>query len=333
MSSFLKYISLFLKYRMLIAMICAGALIIGLVITFLMPRTYTAMTTIQIDREAAKVVRGQEAMGENANDPQFYATQYELLKSRVLAERVVSSLSLADNKDFVDAKVGILGRLRQTLFAERNEREPENVRRQRQAVELIEKGLTIQPVPLSRLVRISFSFVNPYLAQQVSVAIADNFVAMTLDRRYANSSYARTFLEEKLQQVKLKLEESEKQVVAYAQKESIVNVDDKVSVAGASLKSMNESLAAVTAERIKNEQLWAQAQVGDGSGLPQVLGDKLIEQAREKRTELMAEYQDKLKVMKPDFPEMTQLRAKIGEYRPTDQGTDRFRQASNQRAI
>ena len=313
-SSFLKYIGLLLKYRMLVAMICAGSLIIGLVITFLMPRTYTAMTTIQIDREAAKVVRGQDAMGENANDPQFYATQYELLKSRVLAERVVSSLSLADNKDFVDAKVGILGRLRQTLFAERNEREPENVRRQRQAVELIEKGLAIQPIPLSRLVRVSFSFVNPNLAQQVSVAIADNFVAMTLDRRYSNSSYARTFLEEKLQQVKLKLEESEKQVVAYAQKEGIVNVDDKVSVAGASLKAMNESLAAATSERIKNEQLWAQAQVGDGSGLPQVLSDKLIEQAREKRTELMAEYQDKLKVMKPDFPEMTQLRAKIGEY-------------------
>ncbi len=313
-SSFLKYISLFLKYRTLVAMICAGFFIMGLVITFLMPRTYTAVTTIQIDREAAKVVRGQDAMGENANDPQFYATQYELLKSRVLAERVVSSLSLADNKDFADAKVGVLGRLRQTLFSERNEGEPENVRRQRQAVELIEKGLAIQPIPLSRLARISFSFVNPYLAQQVSVAIADNFVAMTLDRRYSNSSYARTFLEEKLQQVKLKLEESEKQVVAYAQKESIVNVDDKVSVVGANLKAMNESLAAVTAERIKNEQLWAQAQVGDGSGLPQVLSDKLIEQAREKRTELMAEYQDKLKVMKPDFPEMTQVRAKIGEY-------------------
>ena len=311
---FLKYIGLFLKYRTLVAIICAGFLVMGLVITFLMPRIYTAMSTVQIDREAAKVVRVQDGMGENANDPQFYATQYELLKSRALAERVVSSLSLADNKDFVNAGGGVLGRLEQMLFAQRSDSEPENMRRQRLAVELLKKGLTIQPIPLSRLVRISFSFPNPYLAQRISVAFADNFVAMTLDRRFSTSSYARTFLEEKLQQLKVKLEESEKQVVAYAEKEGIVNVDDKASVAGANLKAMNELLAAVTAERIKNEQLWAQARVGDGSGLPQVLSDKLIEKARGRRTELVAEYQDKLKLMKPDFPEMKELRAKIDEY-------------------
>ena len=312
--TFLKCLGLFLKYRRLAAAICAGFLFGGFVITFLMPRVYTATTSLQIDREAAKVVRSQDSTAENQNDPQFYTTQYELLKSSALAERVVSSLSLADRKEFAETEVSFLGRIWEGLFAQKDDGERENVRRQRNATDLLMKGLSVQPVPMSRIVKINFSDRSPLVAQQVSDAIAENFVAMTLDRRFSASSYARTFLEEKLQQIKLKLEESEKQVVAYAQKEGIVNVDDKISVVGANLKALNESLATTTAERIKTEQLWSQAQAGNAFGLPQVLNDKLIEKAREKRTELMAEYQDKLGVMKPDFPEMKQLRAHIAEY-------------------
>ena len=36
--------------------------------------------------------------------------------------------------------------------------------------------------------------------------------------------------------------------------------------------------------------------------------------AREKRAQLMADYQDKLRLVKPDYPEMVQLRAQIAEY-------------------
>ncbi|WP_018267148.1 GumC family protein [Methylosinus sp. LW4] len=312
-SSFLKYVGLFIKHRILVAAICAGAVLCGFVVTFLMPRIYTATTTIQIDREAAKVVRIQDALVEKTDDPQFYTTQYELLKSHALAERVVSSLALADKKSFVDLEVSLLGRVLRGL-SERRDEEPDNVRRRRMAVEAVLKGLTVQPIPMSRIVKVSFSDKNPALAQQISAGLADNFVAMTLDRRYSASAYARSFLEEKLEQVKVKLEDSEKQVVAYAQREGIVNVDDKLSIAGANLKSLNDSLGVAMAQRIKEEQLWAQAQSGSGLGLPQVLDDKSIQKARERRTELMADYQDKLGVMKPDFPEMRQLRAQIAEY-------------------
>jgi len=327
-SIFIKYCGLLVKYRTVVAAICVSAILCGFVVTFLMPRVYTASTTIQIDREAAKVVRTQDAMVEKSDDPQFYTTQYELLKSRALAERVVSSLSLADKKGVTDIELSIVGRLFQGLFERQEEGEPDYVRRRRQAVDLVMRGLVVQPVAMSRIVKVSFSSRSSALAQQISAAIAENFVAMTLDRRYSASAYARTFLEEKLQQVKLKLEDSEKQVVAYAQREGIVNVDDKISIAAANLKSLNDSLGMAMAQRIKEEQLWMQAQSGTGVGLPQVLDDKNIQRARERRTELMADYQDKLRVMKPDFPEMKQLRAQIVEYdRQIKEQVDFIRQA------
>ncbi|MBG0809349.1 polysaccharide biosynthesis tyrosine autokinase [Methylosinus sp. H3A] len=327
-SSFLKYVGLLVKHRILVAAICVSALLFGFVVTFLTPRIYTATTTIQIDREAAKIVRLQDPMVERTDDPQFYTTQYELLKSHALAERVVSSLALADKKEFAEAEASIVGRLLQKLFTKREDAEPDNARRRRQAIDMVMKGLMIQPVSMSRIVKVNFSSPSPALAQQISVAIAENFVAMTLDRRYSASNYARNFLEEKLQQVKLKLEDSEKQVVAYAQKEGIVSVDDKLSIAGSNLKSLNDTLGVAMAQRIKEEQLWIQAQNGTGLGLPQVLDDRNIQRARERRTELMADYQDKLGVMKPDFPEMRQLRSQIAEYdRQIREQVDFIRQA------
>ncbi len=313
-SPFSRYLDLFVKHWRLAAAITTAFFLVGVIITFLMPRIYTATTSIQIDREAARVLRSQEVEAENQNDPLFYTTQNELLRSRALAERVVSALSLADRRGFVNAESGVLRMLWDRFFVPREADESEAARLRRKAIDEVMKNLTVQPVVMSRIVRVSFTSRSPALAQEISAAVAENFVSMTLDRRFSASSYARSFLEEKLQQVKLKLEESEKQVVAYAQKEGIVNVDDKVSVSAAGLKSLNDSLSAATSERIKTEQLWAQAQADNGVSLPQVLKDRIIETVREKRTQLAAEYQDKLRLMKPDFPEMSQLRAQIGEY-------------------
>ncbi|WP_255609433.1 GumC family protein [Methylosinus sp. Sm6] len=311
---FLKLYDIILKYKKRIAMICAAFSIVGFVVTFLMPRIYTATTTIQIDREAAKVLRLHDAIVENSSDPQFYETQYELLRSRALAERVVSSLSLADRRGFGEGESWSLSSAIRKLFSQKRESAPDVERLRERAVELVMNGLTVQPVAKSRIVKVGFSSRDPAIAQEVSSAIGQNFVAMTLDRRYGASAYARQFLEDKLQQVKVKLEDSEKLVVDYAQREGIVNVDDKISTSGANLKTLNDSLAVSTAERIKSERLWAQAQAGNGVGLPQVLEDRNIQSARDRRAQLMAEFQDKLSVMKPDFPEMRQLRGQIAEY-------------------
>jgi polysaccharide biosynthesis transport protein len=309
-----KLFGLLVKHWRLIAIVCALFCFGGAVVTFLSPRVYTATTTIQIDREAAKVVRNQDLTMDHGFDPQFYTTQYELLKSRALAERVAASLNLAEDPEFAGGgRKSWLGSLLRRAAASPDSG-ADAAARMHAAASAVRGGASIQPVPGSRIVRINFRASTPALAQKISIGLADNFVAMTLDRRFNASAYARGFLEEKLAQLKLKLEESERQVVAYAQREGIVNVDDKLPIAGANLKALNDALAAATADRIRKEQIWAQAQTGDAANLPQLLEDRLIQAAREKRGQLAADYQDKLRLMKPDFPEMQQLKAQIAEY-------------------
>ena len=50
---------------------------------------------------------------------------------------------------------------------------------------------------------------------------------MTLDMRFSASKYARDYLQEQLDAQKLKLEDLEKRVIEYAQKEGIFSVDSK----------------------------------------------------------------------------------------------------------
>ena len=319
-SGIFRYVALALKHKLLIGSVLASCIVAGVLVTLLMTPLYMAGTTIQIDRDAAKVVNIQTIQGlTTANDdPQFYQTQYELLRSRALAERVSARLGLADAADFIDPSTASPWNRLTARFFGGATRDPESVaQRQKAAADRILANISIAPVPGSRLVRIGYVDPSPLWAQKIANAIADNFVGMSLDRRFDATAYARTFLEERLQQLKAKLEDSEKQVVAYAQKEGIVSVDDKQSQADSRLAAITVALSAASAERVKAESLWQQAQAANGLGLPQILNDPSVQAARQKRAQLLADYQDKLNVMKPAFPEMLQLKAQIGEVERT----------------
>jgi polysaccharide biosynthesis transport protein len=64
---------------------------------------------------------------------------------------------------------------------------------------------------------------------------------------------------------------------------------------------------------VKLEQLWNQAQSTQGFGLQQILDSEAIQSNRKLRTELAADYQQKLGLYKPAFPLMVQLRNQIKE--------------------
>lgn len=310
----LKYLSLAFKYKWLIAAFCAVALIGGFVNTLMTPKVYSAATTVKIDRVAPRVLNSQrESTDASLYDPNFYTTQYELIKSRSLAERVATSLRLAQT-DFLDGGPPTFW---QRLLGRTGKPAPVDAAampaRHAAAVGAVQGGLSVQPVAMSNIVRIRFSSTSPQWAQRISIAAAEQYERSILDRRFGASKHARDFLDERLQQLKLKLQDSERQLIEYAQKEGIVNVDDKQPQAAANLQGVQGALAAAVTERLKLEQTWELAQRNNGASLPQVMTDPIIQAARTRLATLRATYQEKLSVLKPAFPEMVTLRAQMNE--------------------
>ena len=93
-----QYLYMVLKRKWLILGIAIAFVVLGGVSTLMKTPLYTAMVRIQIEREAAKIVEGGSTTLAETGSSDFLRTQYELLKSRGMAERVVSSLRLAEDQ-------------------------------------------------------------------------------------------------------------------------------------------------------------------------------------------------------------------------------------------
>src|SRR5262249_6658892 len=96
-------------------------------------------------------------------------------------------------------------------------------RRKATAAGIVQGGLSVTPVPNSSLVRLSFDSSSPVWAQQIANGLAESYATSNLERRYGATAYARNFLKERLEELKLKLEESEKAVVAYADEKELIS--------------------------------------------------------------------------------------------------------------
>lgn len=304
------------KRRWLIASIVGLAVIIGSVRTLMMTPLYTASVRLQIDRTTMKIVESGQVAPLEGQDFDFLKTQFELLLSRNIAERAASSLRLGQDKDFFKPRSFSITGAVTDLFADREAASRTggaNAALDKSAADMVLGNRSIKPVVGSRLVDLYYTDPNPERAQRIAMALADAYIASNLDKRFEANSYAKTFLEDQLKQLKIRLEESEKVMLDFAQKEQIVATTEKASIAESNLAAANAALGTLISERIKNEQLWKQVDTASAINLPQLLTNSVIDGLRGRRNALATEYQEKLETFKPDYPAMVQLRNKIGE--------------------
>lgn len=311
----LEYWGILRRRWRLFAGTAIATVFLALVFTLLATPSYRAGTTLQIERDTMKVVSFEAIEPtESPLDRDFYQTQYELLKSESLAKRVIEDLRMVAEptyEKYVEAA--------DEDAEERADGKPVNNSLRRQlredaVVKPVLEALSIEPIRNSRLVRVNFDSPDPGLSAKVANAYATAFIASNLERRFQASSYAKKYLEERLAQLKDRLEDSERQVVAFSAQEHIVSVsDDKPSLDAQSLSDLNAALATAQGARMKAEALWQRASEGDGMALPQVVGNLLIQKLREQKAAMEANYQNSLATFKPDYPNMRQLQQQIAE--------------------
>ena len=106
------YFTMLRRHKWVILGSIVAGLVLGLVFTLLATPLYTAVSTLEIQRETRNftMVQGANANETSNVDLEFYQTQYGLLRSRALAERVATGLRLHDSPQFFgmfkEARVG-----------------------------------------------------------------------------------------------------------------------------------------------------------------------------------------------------------------------------------
>ncbi|HEX3061670.1 MAG TPA: GumC family protein, partial [Usitatibacter sp.] len=322
-----ELVRIFLKRKWTILIIFAVFSLFAVVRTYLAQPVYRASTTIQIEKIIPRVLDYKEVSPLEIPDydSDFYATNYELLKSRSLAERAVEDLGLRKRstgaapeaveakavgaQSFADAALAFFTRLREgppPVAVDRATREDEAL------VTAFQGSVTVDPVRRSRLVRVHFDSTDPFFAAKAANTIAQAFININLERRFEASAYAKTFLEEKLQQTKEKLEDSERQLVDYSRQMEVMGSDDKQNIFNQNLQEFNTAVAKAEQERIHAEVAWRQAQDNPDT-LKAVQDSRTIQSLKESKAKLDGEYQENLKIYKPAFPKMLALQGQVAE--------------------
>jgi capsular exopolysaccharide synthesis family protein len=300
----------------------AVAAIIGLVGTLLMTPQYTASATLEIQRETNRIVEVRGVQQESGpTDLEFYQTQYGLLRAHSLAERVATNMRLHENAGFFemygndDMAEAIREGPRAASPAVRQQRI-------REAADILLDHINVSPMRMSRLVDVQFTSPQASLSAEIANAWTRHFVEMTLARRFEATSYARRFLEQRLEQLRQRLEESERALVGYAARQRIVNIPS-TSTSGATngqttterplvaedLAAFNEALNQAIAERTAAEARLRTA----GGATNEALQNLAISTLRSRRAELAGEHTRMLTQFEPQYPPAQAIQNQIRE--------------------
>ncbi|WP_103727359.1 GumC family protein [Novosphingobium sp. HII-3] len=304
-----QYLRIAMRWRYVIIGVTVACVLLGLIVTLLMAPKYTASSTIEITREANKVTDFQGVEREaSVADQEFYQTQYGLLQARSLSERVATQLRLIDDPKFYERMGFSSGNPAFQLVGGRYPAAGRAIRL-RTAGEILLKNVSIEPVRLSRLVKIHFTSSDPQFSRNVANAWADNFIQANLERKIQATSYGRNLLQQQLGQLKQRLDESQRQLVAYASAQRIINLPSQSgdgrsaserSIVADDLAALNAALSQATADRIQAGARHEQA--GRAGASTEALRNPAINGLRQKRAELAAEYQRLMSQFEPEYP-------------------------------
>lgn len=314
-----QWLQILTRWRWIVIGSVGVALIISVILTMLVTRMYTASVSLEIAREEANVVN-IEGVEPNIGslDQEFYQTQYGLLKSRSLAEAVVRELRLHRNRAFFEMfgegdTIGPFSDLRTGPLPAEGDSE-----RIKKAAEILLDNVSVSPERASRLVVVGFESPDPKLSADIANAWAKNFIESNLARRFEATSYAREFLEGRLQQVRQRLEESERESVNYAANNDIITIGgggedgaraQERSVITDNLLALNDQLARARGERIAAESRFRQSGTSDAS--PETLTNPAIASMLQRRAEIAAEYARLLVQFQPEYPQARALAAEL----------------------
>lgn len=308
------------RQRYVLAAIVAAALVLGFIVTLLTVPTYQATATLKVESSQTEIVPGQDIQNlAGRGGRSFRGTFAEILKSRSMSGRVVDKLKLGNR---LGAKLGEKPAGMSAKDWEERKREA--------AISLLPGGLTVGASDMSDIISISYSSPDRQLAAAIANAYTDAFLQDDLDRTFAKSEYARSYLTEQIQKIQAKLNNAEQQSINFARAARIVSSSliasgagsaataspDQDSAApstivGSNLAAVNSAYTTARTARITAEQRWKTVAGMRPGDLPEVQNNPSYQQLLTTRANIAADLANQRARYGDDYPQTREMRARI----------------------
>ena len=272
-------------------------------------------------------------------DPEFYETQYHLIKSASVAKKVVKALSLETtygsyvkneppNRSLIGSIMGWFDGLYSVMLnvlgvrenVKNDDKGGQHVSDDRSRGEALDKmvigGLAVNPVRESRMVDIAFTSTNPTLSSLIINSVANAYIETILDMRMSSSRMAIQWMTKKAQDESEKLKKSENRLQDYIRKNDIVTLENRVAIIPQKLSELGSHLLKAETKRKEMEALYKRVTGLSGSlrkaeTIPAIASDPTLQSLRQQSLKAEQNIIDLSKKYGPKHPVM--IRAK-GEF-------------------
>jgi capsular exopolysaccharide synthesis family protein len=264
---FSRYIRLVMynKWRILAFVVLVTGIAILLVKP--LPYEYEAETTVLIDTNRQNIAGIPDVYNTNTQNREYFATQYQIIGSRSLIEKVVDRLNLTTHPEYdprqQEESKG-LGAFLGGIFGGADEdgeyltEEEEEFEIRRQLVSYFGRQLSVFPIYGTHMVSIRYIANDPELAADVANAMADAYIESYLEAKLETTQKATSWLSERLAGLRETLEESERKLQDYKESEQLVDVSGVRTLDSAELAQLREDLVDARQARTQAESTYQQ---------------------------------------------------------------------------
>lgn len=278
-------------YRRVIAITAISAMMLAVLFSLIMSKTYVATTTLRIDAPTRDPETGGEISATMAAG--FMSTQMDLIHSSRVLLAVVDKLGWDRDPDYASSSDGV----------ERN--------RQRIAERVLAKNLKVVAGSKdSHLVDLSYAAKTPELAARVANVIAETYIE-TLSSSSAEPADKRSkAYTEQLDGLRQAVDDAQAKVTAFRNQNGLIELDQTVDAEGKYLLDLNTRLVETQAAERLGQLRMSESRRGAASDTA-VLDSPVVQKLKEQLLELESRFAEVSRTLGPNHPDYRALQAEI----------------------
>ncbi|MDE3136087.1 MAG: polysaccharide biosynthesis tyrosine autokinase [Acidobacteriota bacterium] len=276
---------------------------------------YRAHAMLEVEQENPNIVTVERLFQLQSVSPDYLETQYKILRSDTLARQVIEEDHLDRTKEFNPPTRAWPWRVSAESSQSAARGSSANSAVEQRVLRAFENRLSVDPVRRSLLVQVSFDSENPERAARVVNTLTTAYIQENLRTHFEATKQASAWLSKQLDQLKIKLENSQDALQRYAEANGLLflesNTGQTENIVNERLQQLQGELTKAQADLYQKESLYRLIQSGDTGALPGVFDNKMMQQLTVQLADLERQQAQLAPNFKPGYPRMREIQSQI----------------------
>jgi capsular exopolysaccharide synthesis family protein len=287
-----------LKHRWAAIAVALATWLAGALSRYLETPVYRATALIQIDWEKINLVE-DVMVNPTRGMADLYGTQEKIVKSRLLAERVVDDLALWEHPLFASG-ANVAG--------------ADPKARSQRIARSIQGMIDVRRLEKTQLMEVGFVSPDPELSASLVNSLVEQYIQFNVDSESGLARGTSEFIEGEVEELRRDIMAKEKLLRDAARNKAIVMGDSRSdNIVMQRLETLNLQLTEAEAERAAAEARYRNISRADPRSIEEVRNSSAVRELERKLLALTEKHEELSSTFGPDWPEMKRVKSAIAE--------------------